>query len=383
VGYKLVNAAEIKRDYERWPDETARNLSEALDARELRPDHFSVRDLFEAFCGTEALQAISTRKRGGMNLRLLEAADAVDTSAFANITGQIIYNKVKEGYENPAFLWPKLCETVPTTFLDGELIPGIGPVGDKADTVGEADAYPEFGLTEVFLQTVRLLKRGFIVPVTREIIVADRTGMLLKVAGEGGKYLGINKEKRVIDVVTGVVNNYKRNGVATNTYLTSGAYINSTSNSLTDWTSIEKAELLFDALTDPDTSEPIVMPPQLQMLVPSALKYTARRIVHATNVQRVDNQANANTVRYESPNPVPDYDILSSPYVKARTGSASTWFLGDFRGGVAYMEAWGIETLQASSNSEAEFTRDIMARYKCSEMGAAQALEPRRLTKNT
>ncbi len=203
--------------------------------------------------------------------------------------------------------------------------------------------------------------------------------MLLKVAGEGGKYLGINKEKRVIDVAVGQVNNYKRNGVSTNTYLSSGAYVNTQgSNALIDWKTVEKAELLFDGMTDPDTGEPILMPPVLQLLVPSALKYTAKRVVSATDVMHVDNSSGAATVRYTAANPIPNYGILSSPYVKARTSSASTWFIGDFKGAFAYMEAWAIETLQAAANSEAEFTRDIVARFKCSEMGAAQVIEPRR-----
>ena len=83
-------------------------------------------------------------------------------------------------------------------------------------------------------------------PVTREIIIADRTGILLKAAAETGHWCGLNKEKRVLDVVTGQVNNYKRNLTATNTYLTSGTYVNSqTGNALdgqgNEWRALEKA----------------------------------------------------------------------------------------------------------------------------------------------
>jgi hypothetical protein len=378
---RLVNARELKRQYELEPRRCVAQLTEALESRALAPENFSVRDLFESFLGAEALAAISFRRSGGTPIAVLEANQAVDTAAFSNITGQIVYSKIRQGYENPAFLWPQLCETVPTSFLDGEKIPGVGPTGDKAETVAEGDAYPTFGLTEEFLETVRLVKRGFIVPVTREIVVADRTGLVLKVADEGGKWLGYNKEKRVIDAAVGVTNNYKRNGVATNTYLTAGAYVNSqTGNTLVDWTNIEKAELLFDALTDPNTGEPIVMPPNLQLLVPSALKYTSKRIVSATEIRFGDGAAN--TTQAISGNPVPNYSILSSPYVKLRTGSATTWFLGAFREALAYMEAWGIETLKAAANSEAEFTNDIVARFKVSEMGAAQVMEPRKVCKN-
>src|SRR5262249_21357057 len=127
-------------------------------------------------------------------------------------------------------------------------------LGDNAEIVQEGQPYPNIGLNEEWIQTAPTKKRGFIVPVTREIIVADRTGILLREAGEGGRWLGLNKEKRVIDIVTGQTNNYQRNGTASNTYLTSGAYINSqTGNALdgqgNEWRAVEKAELLFDAIT--------------------------------------------------------------------------------------------------------------------------------------
>lgn len=317
-------------------------------------------------------------------MSLVEAANAVDTSAFSNITGQLLFNKIKEGYSNPALLWPEMCETITTNFLDGEKIPGIGPVGDKPEIIGEGMPYPTFGLSEEFVETVKLVKRGFIIPVTREAVIADRTGLLLRVASEGGKYLGINKEKRVLDVALGIVNNYKRNGTSTNTYLTAGAYINvKESNALIDWSDIENAELIFDALTDPNTGEPILMPPQLTIIVPTALKYTAKRIVSATEVQHVDNQTNATTYRTAGANPLPNYKVLSSAYIKNRTSSATTWFIGDPKGAFAYMEAWAIEILQAAPRSEAEYLQDIITSYKYGEMGAAQALEPRRMVKNT
>lgn len=384
----MVKVLELKRMYESMgPVETCERLGQALTEGHLRPDDFSIRDLFVGLIegGDELLRQISYGKSGGF--RLQEAAQGVDTSAFSNITGQIIFNKVKEGYNSPEFLWPQLCETIPTTFLNGELIPGIGQVGDKAEVVGEGNEYPMLGLNEEYVQTPVLSKRGFIIPVTREIIVADRTGLLLRVCGEGGRvYMGVNKEKRVIDVATGQTNSYKRNGTATNTYLTSGAYINSQSNRLTDWTSVEKAELLFDAMTDPNTGEPIILLGR-QLLVPTALKYTARRILEATEVAMVDNQANATTYRTMSGNPLKGngstYTVLSSPYVKVRDSSATTWFFGDFKRAFAYMEAWAIETLQASPNSESEFRRDIWQQYKVSEMGKEAVLEPREVTTNT
>lgn len=373
------------------PRKTMRVLTEALEAKKLRPDDFSIRDLFEHTVehGREALDLMSPRKSGGRNWAsirtYLEAGGhAVNTATFSEITGQLLITRVKEAYDDPAFLHPELCETQQSDLLDTEKIVGIGRLGDNAEQVDEGMPYPLVGLNAEYIERAAMVKRGLIVPVTRECIVADRTGQLLRWAAEAGKWLGLNKEKRVLDVAVGVTNNYKRNGTATNTYLTSGAYVNSHTNALVDWTDFENVELLMEALTDPNTGEPIVGNIEA-LLVPTALKHTALRLLGAEHVEHVDNQANAATIRTQSPNPFrgAGWKVLSSPYVKLRTSSASTWFAGQFKRAFRYYEAWGIETSQAPAGNEADFNQDIMFRHKASEMGVCQAEEPRAVVKNT
>lgn len=360
------------------------HLSEALEAGEIKPEDLSIRELFVGLheSGEELLRSIDpTRKSGG--IALTEAAGSVDTSAFTNLTGQIVYNRIKERYNDPEFLAPKLSTDVPTSFLDGEKIPGIGRLGDKAEVVDEGAEYPVIGLNEEWTQTGRTIKRGFRVDVTREIIVADRTGILLREAGETGHWLGLNKDKRVIDVAVGVVNNYNRNNVSMNTYLTAGAYINDlTGNALSgagnEWQALQALEILAAAVTDPNTGEPIVLN-MGKLLVPIALRRTAQRIVTATAITTVDMRANASTVRTESANPYAgsSIEVLSSPYVSLRSGSTTKWFWGNFAQAIYYMQVWAIETVQAANNNEPEFTRDVWARYKASERGMAQMIEPR------
>jgi len=366
----------------------AQNLSDALRQKYLQPEDFSVRDLFESLHedGTELLRDIGKGKSGQRSL--LEAAQAVDTGAFTGIIGQIVFTKVKEAYTDAEFLWPQLCETMNSQFIDGERLPGIGRIGDKAEIVSEGDSYPNVGLNEEFIDTPPTRKRGAIIGLTREIVIADRTTMLLKSAAELGHWCGLNKEKRVIDVVIGTANNYKRNLTATNTYLTSGAYINSqTGNALdgsgNEWRALEKADLLFDAILDPNTAEPIIVSPDT-LIVPTALKRTAERIINATGIQTVDMRVNAATIRTESGNPYggKGLKVLSSPYIKIRSGSATRWWYGVPRKAFLYIQIWDIETLQAASNSEQEFTADIWMRYKVSERGVAAVQEPRFMTQN-
>lgn len=386
VAAKLVNALELKRQYDREPERCVRQLCESLESGALRPENFSIRDLYESICGEEALRALNPRRKSG-GIALLEAANAVDTSAFSTITGQIIFNRIKQNYEAPEFIWPYLVETIQTSFLNGERIPGVSQLGDKAEIVDEGMPYPHIGLSEEYIDTAPTSKRGFIVPVTREIIVADRTGLVLKNAGEVGTFLGVNKERRIIDLATGATNNYKRNGTATNTYLTSGAYINQAAIPIsggTEWTAIQSAWLLFDALTDPNTGLPIMIRPTT-IIAPTALVWSFKRILGATSVETVDNQVAATTIRTTGPSPIAGLNltILTSPFVKFQTGSATTWWIGEPKKAFAYMEVWGIETTQAANNSEAEFTQDIVQRFKCSERGVAQVMDPRYMVKAT
>lgn len=360
------------------------DLESALAEGHLRPEDFSLSRLFQEMVpnGRELFESFSPQQSGGFNIQVLETAEAVDTSAFSNIIGQITYTKMIEAFNDPKFIWPDLCEVIPTQF-NGEKIPGIGRIGDRAEDINEAGQYPYAGVGEEWVETPVTRKRGFIVPVTKEAIFFDRTGLLLRRAGEVSQWLGVNIEKRVLDAVFGITNTYKRNGRSGNTYLTSGDYINTkTSNGLVDWTDIENAELLFDAITDPNTAEPIMIMANT-IVVPTALKATAQRILTATEVQH-SGDTTADHIRTVGGNPITtQYKILTSPYVKSRTSSATTWFIGDPKKAFAYMQNWGVQVIPAPQNSEADFNQDIVARFKVSERGEIAVLEPRYMVKNT
>lgn len=366
-------------------------LEEGFASGQMRPDQFSIRDLYEHVvhdgrgnpCGRELVERMDSRRKSG-GWRLLEAANAADTMTFANISGQIFFNKMLEGYNAVGLLWPELVDTFKTNVLGPERIPGIGGVGDETEVVEEKQPFPYVGMNEEWVEAPATKKRGFIVSVTREAIVADQTGLLMRRAAEGGTFLSLNKEKRVLDVVLGVTNTYKRNGVASNTYLTSGAYINSHTNPLVDWTSIEAAELLFDSINDPNTGEPYLFAADA-LIVPSYLLRTAQRILAATQVRHEGAGGN----QTYSPSPMdkgyygaPAYKVLASPYVKRRTNSATTWFFGNAKKSFGYREVWDVESIQAPANSEAEFERDIQYRNKFSEMGEPYVENPRYMTKN-
>jgi hypothetical protein len=379
---------ELKRRYDLdGADQTVSHLSEALHEGHLRPEDFSIRDLAEALVpdGREWVRLLDPRSAGGVSV--VESSDGVDVTAFLNITGQVIYSKIMEAYTQEAFVVSKLVDTIPTR-LDGEKIPGISRVADEIDEVGPGMPYPHLGFGEDYIETPSTTKRGFIVPVTKEAIFFDRTHLVLTRAAEVGEVLGLNKEKRLIDLVIGVTNNYKWKGTTYNTYQAATPWINTlATNELVDWTNIDKAEQLFADILDPNTGEPVLVRGATVLVMP-AYRLAAQRVFNATQLTFT---ASGSTTATMAANPLSGYRVFDSRLAYRRIIASGIvaatakkyWFVGDFRRAFAYMENWPITVTQAPVGSEAEFNNDIVLRFKASERGAAAVINPRYVVKNT
>jgi len=368
-----------------------RKLGRALAEGELTVQEFSLRELAEAFLGEAWVRSLHIAEAGG--LELLEAGDAVDVTAYSNITGQLAYSAILQGYRMVGFIGESLVRTIPTR-LSGEKIPGIGKLTDDAESIGDGMPYPNVGnAPEDYIETPSTTKRGLIVPITKEAIFFDRTGLLIDRCNKVGERLGLNKEKRILDVVLGITNNYKWRGTEYDTYQAATPWINTAGSvELVDWTDVEAAELLFTDMTDPDTGEPILIGGRTLLCMPAKL-FTAKRILNATEVEHGDVTDGANVPLTRGANPVGDMGIklVTSPIAQARLVAASVaaatakkyWYYGDFPKAFAYMENWPITVVQAPQNSEAEFTQDIVLRFKASERGVCAVWDPRYVLKLT
>jgi len=382
-----LNYRELKRRYDLdGAHKTVEHLSEALDSRQLRPEDFSIRDLAEALMpdGREWVRTLDPRQG---SVRPILESDGVDVSAFQNVASQVIHAKILEAYTQEAFVVSKLVDTVPTR-LDGEKIPGVNRVAEAIDEIGPGMPYPNLGFGEDYIETPSTTKRGFIVPVTKEAIFFDRTNLILSRAAEVGEVLGLNKEKRLLDLVIGVTNNYNHNGVAYNTYQSSGSWANVlASNELVDWTNVDAAEQLLADILDPATGEPVLLR-GTNVLVMPAYRHAAHRVFNAAEINYTGAGSQTTAV---AANPLGNYLVHESrlAYRRVVASGESTddakkwWFLGDFRRAFAYMENWPITVTQAPIGSEADFTSDIVLRFKASERGAAAVLNPRYVVKNT
>jgi hypothetical protein len=362
-------------------------LTEALEEGHLRAEDFSIRDLAEGLVPDGHEWVRSMDPRSGGSVHVLEAGEGVDVTAFLNVTGQVVYSKIMDAYTQEAFVVSKLVDTIPTR-LDGEKIPGIAGLAGQADAIHPGMPYPNLGFGEDYIETPSTTKRGFIVPVTKEAIFFDRTHLVLSRAAEVGELLGLNKEKRLIDLVIGEANNYKWLGTTYDTYQASAPWINvKSSNELVDWTNIDAAEQLFADILDPNTGEPVLLQANTVLVMP-AYRHAAHRVLNALEIQFTPSSSSTTTI---AANPVGNYRVVDSRLAYRRvvaSGEAADdakkwWFLGDFKKAFAYMENWPITVAQSAVNSEADFSQDIVVRFKASERGAAAVLNPRYVVKNT
>jgi hypothetical protein len=337
---------------------------------------FSLRHLYEALVdgGSEIIALHFNNSHGGY--RMMEQ-EAVNTTLFANIMGQYLYNAVMRAYAMPTLIGDRLVTRF-SSVERSERIPGVKAIGDQVEIVEEGKPYPRAVTGERWIDTPNTIKRG--------LIFFDKTGLILQECARVGEFIAINRERRILDVVLGVSTVYKRNGAAA--VATYGSNNTKTSNALVDWTSVDASNQKFSAMVDPDTGEPISIVPNA-VVVPPALQVTAARIQNATqtvteyqpNAAAGTPNTNRNTATGGNSIQVP-FEVLSNVYVKERTSSDTSWFHGDFQRGFVYAENWPMMVETEPGGPEA-FNRDVIQRYKASERGAAGVVEPLQAVKNT
>jgi hypothetical protein len=383
---RLFEAAQRDGNEQRFFDD----LSEGLRNKQIRLGDFSLRQLFEHFVpdGRELVGMYDPRYNGSSELR--ETASVVASSQFAKISGQLLYNAIMEAYEQEAFVFSSIIPTTSTQF-SGERIPGISGIGDEALIVDEGQPYPKAGNSQTYIDTPTTTKRGLIVEVTKEAIFFDRTGVLADRCSKVGEALGLNKEKRAINCLVDenvTDHRYRWRDTTIATYgdnSGSHSWDNlAASNALVDWTDIDAAEQLFSEMLDPETGEPILINPS-HLIVTRQLLYTARRVVNAAEitVTTPGYATTGNPTETRVQNPIQNYTIVSTAQLARQMATDTSWFLGDPRKAFRYMENWPMTVVQAPANNEAEFTADVVMRFKASERGAYATIEPRAMVKCT
>jgi hypothetical protein len=397
-----INYAPLVEHYRADPETATHELKSAIRDKKIKTSEWKdLGNLFEACFGFDEYRQCRNDRGRLVTKQVFEAHGAVSTHAFQAISGQIVYSAIMEAYDAAAFVFRNLIPEVRTTLLNGERIAGITGLGEISTPVPEGEAFPLFGVSADWIQTPPLVKRGGIVPVTREAVFSDRTGVLLDRCSKVGDALALGDEFRAIDAVidenataksaTAGGHRYHRKDVSIATFGdVSGAHDFDNleaSNALIDWTDVEKAELLFDAMTDPGTGVPTgaFRAASNQIIVPSGLLHTAKHVLQATEVRLHSGgyATSGNPSERAGPNTLQGYSIISSPLLAYRMAVDTNWFVGNVGKALRKMVAWPLETTQAPSNSHDEFTRDIVVQYKAEQCDAYVVVEPRFLVKNT
>lgn len=370
-------------------------FADALKAGELQPDEFNVREAFLGLVpnGREAFEYLDPADEWSFEA-------AVNTTLFSFITKSVLSQSVQNNFDHEDFILSRLIPTE-TERQEGAVIPGIRQIGDKAEIVAEGDFYPSVTFSEDWERMPIPFKKGMIIPITREAIFYDRTGLILRMAAMIGEWLGVHREKEIADTIidnprgsstSGMGNRYDWRGTQYATYDTGTNWTNSQSNPLTNEVDVEDAEKLFDDMLDPYTGEPIVIGGNRTMLVMPDKRFTAAKVVNATEFRFGTDPLTI------GPNPLQGMvtSVLSSRILYRRVvkgGNAGTavstsnakqyWYYGDFSKAFAWVEHWPLVVEQIGSGSHWDFTQDIATAYKARYKGTARTKQPRYMVRNT
>lgn len=318
-----------------------RVLVEAIRKEEIRPDEFSLRELWEATKPLEGDIFHSTRM------------EAIGTGSFATITGELINKKVVMSYDGAKAIWRKLVTVVPGK-LKEEKIAGI-TAQVMPQQIPEGKDYPGSGIDEKYV-TCRTYKYGRIAEVTEEMVMFDQTGQVMERAKMIGERASDHKEKLVVEGVQDINGTiYNPAGVATAFY--SSTNLNLQQNNAFGASGLSAIEKLAHQMTD-DSIEQNYITVDLEgkpALFPVDLMEEARELAKSSEHPETAERS-VNTWKGQ-------FEPLTSPWISAQ--SATTWFWGDFMRDFWILEIWpGVQVLSSRPGGDKEFEADIKLRYK-------------------
>ncbi len=371
----------------------AARVCEMIKAGKIERSKLSVQDAAVSTLGRDVYESMMRKGGDGAFDSVKESADPVNLSAFLDITGNIALTGLVEAYNAPEFIGTQLV-TEETDASDLTRIPGLSPIDDNAIEVNEAEEYPTVKFGEDYIDRPTSVKRGLKIALTREIVHFDRTGKLIEMAMSVGERLAKLKDDRILRVVCGLDNTFKRKGVARNTYVSSAdPRINkAASMELIDWTTLEKAYLLFAQMNDDrEDAEPIEVHPTTILMTPFK-RWTAERIIGATEIETPTSTSDENTLKTRSSNPAARmslkvldsmrlYAMLVRSAAKGGAGltadqAKNYWWYGDFKRAFAYCTMWPLALRAAGAQHDDDFDRDVVAQFRADERGVAYVRAP-------
>lgn len=331
-------------------------IREGLEKKKFRPEDFSLRELWEACTN-------------GANVE-----EAVSSSSFPKITGELINSRIINAYNSVKMIGDQLCTTVPSN-VQLETVAGFTEA-ETPEEVGEGQAYNDSTFTEKYV-TGQNVKYGRMISVTEEMVAFDKTGQVMERARRIGIKAAQYKEKlilRGIQDLDGTV--YKPNGVAASFYTSAfGNLIASNPFGEEGMENVRKAAQLMkdDSIGSDDADYIYIDMDNLIVLVPADLEVEAWQMAYSTKTpESAENAENFFKGRF---NP------LTSPFLTS--ASATTWYWGNFKEDFWWTEVWPLQTIAQMAGTDEQFTKDIKMRTKTRFYGNIMAIDYRHSYKCT
>lgn len=394
-------------------------------------DGYNIRDLFENLVVTR-----STGEPVGSSFvndyldprhprSLLEAGGAIgaiDSSAFMGITGQLMVVEVLQPFQSEELVASRMVPTYNSP-LEQEKWIGLGRPRDPGKNmlrVAEGEPFKMFGFGEEYVQTPLTRKEGGIIGLTKEAVFFDRTGQITDRAREIGNLMALSQEKELLGVMIGgtvdptyfvekrqfdaapvTLDLFQRASAGSGAYQLAYAYpsrlypfVNDVpDNPLTDYTAVRLADQYLTNTLDPNTGEPVVVGRPF-VFAPHTKRMDIMHMLEAEAIWKMsagglNTTGGINTV---GPNVLNRIGLGADQFATSRllktqlmaqlanlssAEADAIWFYGDPAEAFRYVVNWPVTVEQAPVNSEAEFTQDIIFRFKASKRGRAAIKSPR------
>lgn len=343
---------------------------------------------------------------------------AVDSTAFAGVTGQLMVTLILKPYEKEEYILRRMIPTYPSPLKQERWI-GTAPPKDAADgdlIVSEGEPLKYRGFGEQYVETPFTKKRMLGIALTKEAIFFNLTGDITQQAASVGDALAFSEERECLGALIGTAVQFTEKRqidsgrVTLDLYQAAGAgsgagqlayayptrlypFVNDVPNNpLDDYTAIEKCDQYFSTTVDPNRGRPIVVGTPF-VFAPHSKRINLARVLAAENVWKLTQQGltSAGAIVTNGPNPLGKIGMSADQVAVSRllhtelktrlslsdAQARNVWFYGNIGEAFRYVTNWPVTVVQAPFNSEAEFEQDIVMRWKASKMGGCAIYEPR------
>lgn len=366
-------------------------------------------DIGEAFCGKHVLRTLHERPygmRGGRARTRLAAGEEVGAgalgpsqfqaiNAWLGTTAGLLGAELLARYEEAARIAREIVTWELNVRTQDVKLPRYSRPTLPTEDLLPKQEFPSGNLGAEFVRANRLSKQGESLAVTWEASHFDQTGDLMEAAGQLSDGIGHNVENKVMRGVFGIENTYEYNGTRTDTYRTTGSYVNKITNQLVDEDSIDVAEQQLLAQTDPGTGRPMMFRGPRNIITSQALALTAQRISRMTSVEV---GALSDASRFITSPTITGLNPYISQFIQPLLTTSDVrfsytaitlaqakqrWVYGDTKGAFKYRSAKDLTTYQFTITDDPALARkDVLMEMDVSEMGSLSVIETRRAILN-